>query len=81
MHDATSMRTHFVHHRSTPAKSRYGVTIAHGFGITGEVCINAVERLRATFGDPKPRFNFIDDEHGAVLGTQITQALKPRRCC
>ena len=41
--------------------------------------MDAVQGLRAAGGHPKTGFHLVQDQHRAMLGTQVAQALQPRR--
>ena len=75
MHNPASVRTNHIHNIGPTTKSSNGISIAHRLGIGRQVPVNTIERLRPSLSNPKPCFDLINNEHRAVLGAQIPQAL------
>ena len=77
---AAFVRSHHVHHLGTATEGGHRIAIAHGFGVGGQIGVDAIELLCSAWGHTKAGFHLVDQQQGAVLVTQIAQALKPCRC-
>ena len=77
MHDSPFVRTHNIHHLGATTKCSHRITIAHGFGIRGQVCVNAIQRLSPTLGHTKTGYNLVNQQQGTVVIAQVAQALQP----